>query len=78
MGALSHWFDKRRGTASGSAFTGSGFGGIIFPLMVQALMPKYGWAWTMRAVGFVLLVLCIPSLALCRSRLPPMEGARTS
>jgi MFS family permease len=74
MGAISHWFDKRRGTASGFAFTGSGFGGVLFPLMVQALVPKVGWPWTMRIVGFVLLVLCVLSLALCRSRLPPLKS----
>jgi MFS family permease len=74
MGAISHWFDKRRGTASGFAFTGSGFGGVLFPLMVQALVPKVGWPWTMRIIGFVLLVLCVLSLALCRSRLPPLKS----
>jgi MFS family permease len=78
MGAISHWFDRRRGAATGFALTGSGFGGVIFPLMIQQLLPKVGWAWTMRAVGFVLLVLCVLSLALCRSRLPPKRGATTS
>ncbi|GFG24153.1 riboflavin transporter MCH5 [Aspergillus udagawae] len=78
MGAISHWFDKRRGEASGFAFTGSGFGGVLFPLMMQSLLPKVGWAWATRIVGFVLLFLCVISVLLCRSRLPPKKGAATS
>ena len=78
MGAISHWFNVRRGTASGFAFTGSGFGGVIFPLIMQSLLPQVGWAWSTRIVGFVLLFLCVVSVALCRSRLPPKKGAATS
>ncbi|TLD11710.1 hypothetical protein PspLS_11796 [Pyricularia sp. CBS 133598] len=70
MGAISHWFNKRRGTASGVAFVGSGFGGVLFPMIFQALIPKVGWPWTMRVIGFVLLVLCLLSIMLCRGRLP--------
>jgi MFS family permease len=43
MGAISHWFNERRGEASGFAFTGSGFGGVHFPLMFQSLVPQVGW-----------------------------------
>lgn len=70
MGAISHWFNKRRGEASGFAFTGSGFGGVLFPLMMQSLLPRVGFAWSARIVGFVFLLLCALSVALCRSRLP--------
>jgi MFS family permease len=76
MGAIAHWFNRRRGTASGFAFIGSGVGGVggvLFPLMIQSLLPKAGWAWTIRAVGFV-LVLCIVGVTLCRSRLPPRKA----
>ncbi|KAJ7867053.1 major facilitator superfamily domain-containing protein [Mycena leptocephala] len=72
--AIAHWFNRRRGTTSGFAFIGSGVGGVLFPLMIQSLLPKAGWAWTMRAVGFVLLVLCIVGVILCRSRLPPRKA----
>lgn len=78
MGAVSHWFNKRRGEASGFAFTGSGFGGVLFPLMMQSLLPRVGWAWSMRIVGFVLLFLCAAGIFLCESRLPPKRGHATS
>ncbi|RAL10326.1 MFS general substrate transporter [Aspergillus homomorphus CBS 101889] len=75
MGTISHWFNARRGLASGFAFTGSGLEGVIFPLMLQSLIPRLGWGWSIRLVGFVLLFLCIVSVVLCRSRLPPKRGA---
>ncbi|OKL61824.1 hypothetical protein UA08_02489 [Talaromyces atroroseus] len=70
MGCVAHWFLKRRGLASGIAFIGSGFGGVLFPLMIQSLLPQVGWGWSIRILGFVLLVLCAVSVAFCRSRLP--------
>jgi MFS family permease len=78
MGTISHWFNVKRGMASGFAFTGSGLGGVIFPLMIQALLPRLGWGWSTRIVGFVLLFLCVLSVALCRARLPPKQGSSMS
>ncbi|KZV95968.1 MFS general substrate transporter [Exidia glandulosa HHB12029] len=74
MGAVAHWFHQRRGTATGFAFIGGGLGGVIFPLLVQPLLPHVGWAWTMRIVAFVQLVLCIVIVTLCRGRLPPKSS----
>jgi MFS family permease len=78
MGCVAHWFMKRRGLASGIAFIGGGFGGVIFPLMIQALLPQVGWAWSIRILGFVVLVFCTVSIAFCRSRIPPRNGTSTT
>ena len=78
MGCVAHWFMERRGLASGIAFIGGGFGGVLFPLMIQALLPKIGWGWSIRILGFVLLVLCAISVAFCRSRIPPRKGAEAT
>ncbi|KAJ5203843.1 uncharacterized protein N7498_004722 [Penicillium cinerascens] len=78
MGCVAHWFMKRRGLASGIAFIGGGFGGVLFPLMIQALLPQVGWGWSIRILGFVLLVLCAISVAFCRSRVPPRKGTETT
>ncbi|KAL8748060.1 MAG: hypothetical protein Q9190_000145 [Brigantiaea leucoxantha] len=78
IACVAHWFMKRRGLASGIAFIGGGFGGIIFPLMTQSLLPHVGWGWSIRILGFVLLVLCAISVAFCRSRVPPRKGAATT
>lgn len=78
MGCVAHWFRERRGFASGIAFIGGGFGGVLFPLMIQSLLPQVGWRWSIRILGFVLLVLCVTSVAFCRSRIPPRKGADTT
>ncbi|CAG8212159.1 unnamed protein product [Penicillium nalgiovense] len=78
MGCVAHWFMERRGLASGIAFIGSGFGGVLFPLMMQSLLPQVGWGWSIRIIGFMLLVLCAISMAFCRSRIPLRKGAETT
>ncbi|RAL02643.1 MFS general substrate transporter [Aspergillus ibericus CBS 121593] len=78
MGCVAHWFKERRGLASGIAFIGGGFGGVLFPLMIQSLLPQVGWGWSIRILGFVLLVLCAISVAFCRSRVPPRKGTETT
>lgn len=61
-----------------SVITGSGFGGVLFPLMIQSLLPQVEWAWSTRTVGFIFLLLRIFSVILCRIRLRPKKGAATS
>jgi MFS family permease len=78
MGCVAHWFLLRRGLASGIAFIGGGFGGVLFPLLIQNLLPHLHWPWTLRVIGFINLALCIIGLLFCRSRLPPKNGAATS
>ena len=60
----------KRGTATGIACTGGSVGGVIFPLMLEALFPK-GWAWATRIQGFVFLALLTVANLLIRSRLKP-------
>jgi len=45
---LNEWFVQRRGLAGGIIFAGSGVGGFIFPLMVNALLDRVGFRWTLR------------------------------
>lgn len=78
MGSVAHWFSERRGLASGIAFTGGGAGGVLFPLMMQSLLPQVGWAWSIRILGFILLILCAVSVAFCESSVPPRNGPQTT
>ncbi|CAL1714316.1 unnamed protein product [Somion occarium] len=54
---LSEWFIERRGLAGGIIFAGSGVGGFAFPLMVNALLGKVGFRWTLRiwAIGTAII-----------------------
>ncbi|RFN54746.1 hypothetical protein FIE12Z_980 [Fusarium flagelliforme] len=52
-------FTRRRGLAIGIALTGSSIGTVIFPIMLRSLLPKLGWAWSMRIVALVSLAIFI-------------------
>lgn len=69
-GCIAHHFRARRGLATGVAATSGSVGGVAFPLLLQALLPKLGFAWSTRIVGFMLLGLAVPANLLLRGRLP--------
>ncbi|CAL8584491.1 hypothetical protein XPA_010084 [Xanthoria parietina] len=74
VGAIAHFFCHRRGAATGLAATGGSFGGIIFPLALEALFPKVGFAWSVRLLALIFLVLLVIANLLIRTRLPPTSG----
>ncbi|KAJ0351036.1 hypothetical protein COL154_013074 [Colletotrichum chrysophilum] len=53
-------FTRLRGLAIGLALTGSALGGVVFPFLLRELFPKWGWAWSMRFVGFTIAGVMIP------------------
>lgn len=71
-GAIAHFFNVRRGLATGIATTAGGVGGIVFPLLLQFLLGEngVGFAWSCRILGFILLGLSVPANLFIRSRLP--------
>ncbi|KAI9817177.1 MAG: hypothetical protein M1827_001289 [Pycnora praestabilis] len=75
VSAIGHYFMVRRGGATGLAATGGSIGGIIFPLMLQSLFPRIGFAWSSRVMGFIFIFLLMIANILIRSRLPPKKGA---
>lgn len=50
--------------------TSGSLGGVVIPLMLQKLIPKVGFAWATRILGFILIALLIIANLLIRSRLP--------
>ncbi|KAJ0310202.1 hypothetical protein Brms1b_008854 [Colletotrichum noveboracense] len=73
-GAIAHFFDDRRGFATGVAATAGSIGGIVYPILLQNLFPTLGFAPTARILGFILLGLTIPATLFIRSRLPKKDG----
>ncbi|KAH9849494.1 MFS general substrate transporter [Lenzites betulinus] len=69
LAAISTHFKKYRSTALGIAVSGSGVGGVVYPIMYQQLFIKVGFAWTVRISGFISLVLCGVAVATVTSRL---------
>ncbi|KAK1978756.1 major facilitator superfamily domain-containing protein [Colletotrichum cereale] len=76
IATVGHWFYHRRGLATGIATTGGVFGGIAFPLSINALIETAGWPWAIRYVAFICLFCCAISLPLVRARLPPAQDAK--
>ncbi|PWN28432.1 MFS general substrate transporter [Jaminaea rosea] len=65
------WFSRRRATAFGILATGSSMGGVIFPIMINKLLPQVGFGWTMRIVGFIGVGMLTFSWFTLKTRLPP-------
>lgn len=65
----------RRGIATGIAVSSGAFGGIVFPLMLQQLIPQIGFAWSTRIIGCIYIALCATANLLIKSRLPPIKNA---
>ena len=76
LAVVSHWFKRRRGLAHGIAMGGSSFGGATIPLILRATLPKYGYAWSVRILGFLFLSCLIIANLLMKPRLPPSPKAR--
>ena len=73
MALVSTYFVKRRAFALGFTALGSCTGGVVFPIVVQQCLPKLGFPWTIRIIGFIMLVLNVITIALYRTRLPPRK-----
>lgn len=75
--APGHYFLRKRGMATGMATTGGSIGGVIFPLVLDNLIPKVGFPWACRVLGFINLFLVLFANVLIKSRLPPAPDANS-
>lgn len=73
MALVSTYFVKRRAFALGFTALGSCTGGVIFPVIVQQCLPSLGFPWTIRIIGFIMLLMNAITIALYRTRLPPRK-----
>jgi hypothetical protein len=71
---VSTYFAKRRGMGLGLVACGSATGGIVYPIIVQQLLPRIGFQWTMRVLGFVSLTFLMIASIVLRTRLPPRKA----
>ena len=59
LALVASYFSGKRSLAIGLAGCGASTGGLIFPAVVQQLLPRIGFAWTVRVLGFLLLALLV-------------------
>lgn len=67
MALIGRSFTKNRSLAVGFTTCGAPIGGIIYVILFEALLPKMGFAWAVRVLGFFMLgcyVISIPLLLL--------------
>ncbi|KZT66414.1 MFS general substrate transporter [Daedalea quercina L-15889] len=73
-----HW-RHRRALAMGIVATGSGFGGIIYPIMLNQLIhSRVGFAWGVRATAFLTLGLLATACCIMTTQLPRRERPKVS
>lgn len=70
VSAVGHWFDLRRGYATGIACTAGGIGGVIFPLIILFAAPAIGFPWAIRIIALLSAVMCTLACLLLKTRLP--------
>ncbi|RFU27697.1 hypothetical protein B7463_g8640, partial [Scytalidium lignicola] len=74
LSLISTYFTTKKSMAIAIATTGSGIGGVVYPAMVQQLLPRIGYGWTIRALGFIQF----GSLLICNFGSKPRIKPRTS
>ncbi|KAG9257157.1 major facilitator superfamily domain-containing protein [Emericellopsis atlantica] len=72
------YFSKRRAVAMAIAASGTSTGGVVFPLIAQQLMPRIGYGWTVRVMGFIVLFNAAVMLALVKPRFTPLERKKNN
>ena len=73
LALLPQYFVKRRAIATGIVTSGSSLGGTIYPLIFQSLLPRVGFPWATRVLGFICFITCSFSLVVMRPRGKPKK-----
>lgn len=73
---LSEWWIERKGMAFGLISSASGVTGVAMPLLLDALLHRYGYQITLRACAVAMIVTTAPLLPLLKGRLPLTEVLR--
>ncbi|KAK2747320.1 hypothetical protein FQN57_002218 [Myotisia sp. PD_48] len=71
---LPTYFSSNRAVALAIGASGSATGGLVFPVVIRQLLPKIGFAWTMRVLGLITLLTLAPGFLFLRQRIPPRRS----
>ncbi|KIE00965.1 Major facilitator superfamily domain, general substrate transporter, partial [Metarhizium majus ARSEF 297] len=66
----SSYFSTRRSLALSMSAMGTSAGGVVFPAIVQYLIPQVGFSWATRVGALVALILCIGACVLLKPYIP--------
>ncbi|OAA74049.1 Major facilitator superfamily domain, general substrate transporter [Cordyceps fumosorosea ARSEF 2679] len=73
---VSQWFSSRAPLAIGIAVSGSSVGAVVYPIMLQRLVGKVGFPWTVRIIGFMVLATMLFAAAVMRLRVGKSQQRR--
>lgn len=74
LALISTYFLKKRAIAIGITAAGSVTGGLVFPIMARQLLPRIGFPWTIRAIGFIMLAMITAANILAKPRIKPRKS----
>ncbi len=63
---VTRWFTRNVGLAGGIAMMGSSFGGIVFPQIINLLLPAIGWRFTFAGLSLGMFLVAMPLALLAR------------
>jgi MFS family permease len=69
---VSHWFDRRRGSALALISSGSYVAGAMWPPLFERAIASLGWRETMLWYALAEIVVIVPLAAICFRRAPEM------
>lgn len=72
---VNEWWVTRRGLAWGILLGSSGASGVAYPFINEALLHKYGYKTTLRAMAVATVLMTGPLLPCLKTRLPPSQSS---
>jgi MFS family permease len=73
LSMVDEWWVTRKGMAFGLITSAAGASGVVMPFIINALLGRYGYQTTLRALGIGMLVLTGPLIPSFKGRLPISE-----
>lgn len=74
LSILPAYFSSHRLVAMALAATGTATGGMIYPAIIESLLPRIGFQWTIRVIGFIMLACQIVCFCFLKQRTLPRKS----
>ncbi|KAJ7923776.1 major facilitator superfamily domain-containing protein [Mycena leptocephala] len=71
LAVCAHWFKRKLAFAIGFPVGAASLGGIIYPIMINRLIPRIGFGWTIRTIAFIILFCFTVASFTIKTRRPP-------
>ena len=74
VACVATWFKRHRSAAVGIVASGSSVGAVIYPIVLEKLIPQIGFGWAVRATALLQASTLLISNVVMKSRLPPRKA----